>query len=137
MIAGARRKGFDKEPEAGRKKPTILDLLGRFRSRAVPQRSARSLCRHPDSDRRRHQRPVGSERCNHFLPEIYYRATGKVLKTRDRDEFTAHLRALAVFEGQKLPVFERVGGDAETVSHDLGRTTAPGSRSPRRAIRSP
>jgi hypothetical protein len=26
MIAGARRKGFDKEPEAGRKKPTILDL---------------------------------------------------------------------------------------------------------------
>ena len=81
--------------------------------------------------------PVGSERCNHFLPEIYYRATGRVLKTRDRDEFTAHLRALAVFEGQKFPVFERVGGDAETVSHDLGRTTAPGSRSPRRAIRSP
>ena len=64
--------------------------------------------------------PVGSERCNHFLQEIYYRATGRALKTRDRDEFTEHLRALAVFEGPKLPVFVRVGGDAQTVYHDLG-----------------
>ena len=65
--------------------------------------------------------PVGSDRCNHFLQEIYYRQTGRALKTRDRDEFTEHLRALAVFEGQKLPVFVRVGGDAQTVYHDLGR----------------
>jgi hypothetical protein len=130
MVAGARRKGFDKEPEAGRpkaaqKKPTILDLLGRYfeqRGAGLFHNDLRAsyVCI-PTSSGGDINAPVGSERCKHFLQEIYYRATGRALKTRDRDEFTEHLRARAVFEGKKHSVFVRVGGDAETVYHDLGR----------------
>jgi hypothetical protein len=130
MIADARKKGFDKEPdagrpEAGRKRRTTLDVLatlfvqkgaGLFHNDLrVPY-----VCI-PTSSGGAINAPVGSDRCNHFLQEIYYRQTGRALKTRDRDEFTEHLRALAVFEGPKHPVFVRVGGDAQTVHHDLGR----------------
>ena len=124
MIAGARRKGFEKEPES-RRKPTILDLLAKFFIQSAGALFHNDLrvqyvCI-PTSSGGAINAPVGSDRCNHFLQEIYYRQTGRALKTRDRDEFTEHLRALAVFEGQKLPVFVRVGGDAQTVYHDLGR----------------
>ena len=124
MIAGARRKGFEKEPES-RRKPTILDLLAKFFIQSAGALFHNDLrvqyvCI-PTSSGGAINAPVGSDRCNHFLQEIYYRQTGRALKNRDRDEFTEHLRALAVFEGQKLPVFVRVGGDAQTVYHDLGR----------------
>ena len=124
MIADARKKGFDKEPES-RRKPTILDLLAKFfiqRGGELFHNDLRVpyVCI-PTSSGGAINAPVGSDRCNHFLQEIYYRQTGRALKTRDRDEFTEHLRALAVFEGQKLPVFVRVGGEAQTVYHDLGR----------------
>jgi hypothetical protein len=125
MIADARKKGFDKEPETGRKRPTTLDVLGKLfvqKGAGLFHNDLRVpyVCI-PTSSGGDINAPVGSERCNHFIQEIYYRATGRALKTRDRDEFTEHLRALAVFEGPKLPVFVRVGGDAQTVYHDIGR----------------
>jgi hypothetical protein len=127
MITGARRRGFDKEPES-RRKPTILELLAKFfiqRGGELFHNDLRVpyVCI-PTSSGGGINAPVGSDRCNHFLQEIFYRQTGRALKTRDRDEFTEHLRALAVFEGPKLPVFVRVGGDAQTVYHDLGRDDA-------------
>ena len=53
--------------------------------------------------------PVGS-RSNHFVQEVYYRATGKALKERDLDDFNGHLQALATFEGQRHTVYVRIGG---------------------------
>ena len=65
--------------------------------------------------------PVGSLRSNHFVQEVYYRATGKALKERDLDDFNGHLRALATFEGQRHVVYVRIGGSTSDVYHDLGR----------------
>ena len=65
--------------------------------------------------------PVGSVRSNHFVQEVYYRATGKALKERDLDDFNGHLRALATFEGQRHVVYVRIGGSTSDFYHDLGR----------------
>jgi hypothetical protein len=125
MIAGARKRGFDKEPERKQKRASASDLL----SMLVMQKGAMPFHNDmrvaylgiPTLDGGSINAPVGSERCNLFLQEVYYRKTGKALKTRERDEFTDHLRALAIFEGPRFPVFVRVGGDARAVYHDLGR----------------
>jgi hypothetical protein len=125
MVADARKKGFDKPPEGKRKRASTSDLLSvlimqkgagpfhndmRVAYLSIPTPAGGAI-----------NPPVGSERCNFFLQEIYYRKTGKALETRERDEFTEHLRALAIFEGPQFPVFVRIGGDARAVYHDLGR----------------
>ena len=120
MIAGARKRGFDKEPEGKQKRASASDLL----SMLVVQKGAGPFHNEmrvaylgiPTPDGGAINAPVGSERSNFFLQEIYYRKTGKALKTRERDEFTEHLRALAIFEGPRLPVFVRIGGDARCLS---------------------
>jgi hypothetical protein len=125
-IAGARKRGFDKKPEGKRKRTSTSDLL----STLVAQKKGAGPFHNemrvaylgiPTPDGGAINAPVGSERCNFFLQEVYYRKTGKALKTRERDEFTEHLRALAIFEGPRFPVFVRIGGDARAVYHDLGR----------------
>jgi hypothetical protein len=128
MIAGARKRGFDQKPERERKRASTSDLL----SLLIAQKGAEPFHNDmrvaylgiPTPDGGVINAPVGSERCNLFLQEVYYRKTGKALKTRERDEFTDHLRALAIFEGPRFPVFVRVGGDAGAAYHDLGRDDA-------------
>jgi hypothetical protein len=125
MVVDARKKGFDKKSESKQKRASTSDLL----SMLVVQKGAGPFHNDmrvaylsiPTPDGGSINAPVGSERCNFFLQEIYYRKTGKALKTRERDEFTEHLRALAVFEGPQFSVFVRIGGDARAIYHDLGR----------------
>lgn len=125
MIAGARRRGFDKQSEVKRARISTADLL----SMLIVEKGAAPFHNDvrvaylsiPTSGDGVINAPVGSERCNFFLQEVFYRKTGKALKARDRDEFTEHLRALAIFEGQRFQVFVRIGGDGGAAYHDLGR----------------
>ncbi len=125
LIAGARRKGFGGQVQNSGRRPSTIELLERL----FVQRGAELFHdeRHasyvgiPTPAGGIINAPVGSARSNHFLQEIFYPATNRALRTRDRDEFTEDLRALAVFKGQRLPIYIRVGGDAHTIYHDLAR----------------
>jgi hypothetical protein len=129
MIAGARRKGFDKEPngesERQRKKPSMLDLLDvLFAKRGAELFHSDQLAGYvgiPTAAGGVIYAPVGSAPINYFLQELYFRATGRALKPRDRDDYTAHLSARAVFEGPREATYVRVGGDSRQVYYDLGR----------------
>ena len=125
MIAGARRKGFDKEPAGQRRRLSTLDVLNAlFAQQDVELFHSDLLTAYvgiPTSAGGVINAPVGSVRSNHFVQEVYYRATGKALKERDLDDFNGHLGALATFEGQRHTVYVRIGGSASDVYHDLGR----------------
>jgi hypothetical protein len=125
MIAGARRKGFDKEPAGQRKRLSPIDILNAlFTQQDVELFHSDLLTAYvgiPTSAGGIINAPVGSARSNHFVQEVYFRATGKGLKVRDRDDFNGHLQALAAFEGQRHPVYVRIGGSTSDVYHDLGR----------------
>jgi hypothetical protein len=125
MIASARRKGFDKEPAGPRRRLSPIDVLNAlFAQQAVELFHSDMLTAYvgiPTSVGGVINAPIGSIRSNHFVQEVYYRATGKGLKERDLDDFNAHLGALAEFEGQRHVVNVRVGGSTSDVYHDLGR----------------
>jgi hypothetical protein len=125
MIASARRKGFDKEPAGQRRRLSTLDVLNAlFAQQDVELFHSDLLTAYvgiPTSAGGVINAPIGSIRSNHFVQEVYYRATGKGLKERDLDDFNAHLGALAEFEGQRHVVYVRIGGSADNVYHDLGR----------------
>ncbi len=128
MIAGARRRGFDKESDkttSRQKKPSMLDVLDAlFARRGAELFHSDQMTAYvgiPTSEGGVINAPVGSSRSNHFLQEFFFRATGRALKPRDRDDYTAHLGARAVFEGKRHVVHVRVGGDAGKVYHDLAR----------------
>lgn len=128
-IAGARRKGFDKEPKGDsvpqRKKPSMLDVLDvLFARRGAELFHSDQLTWYvgiPTAGGGVINAPVGSARSNHFLQELFFRATARALKPRDRDDYTAHLNARAVFEGPQQAVYVRVGGRRPACVHDLGR----------------
>ena len=125
MIASARRKGFDKEPAGQRRRLSTLDVLNAlFAQQDVELFHSDLLTAYvgiPTSAGGVINAPIGSTRSNHFVQEVYYRATGKGLKERDLDDFNAHLGALAEFEGQRHVVYVRIGGSTGDVYHDLGR----------------
>jgi hypothetical protein len=125
MIAGARRKGFDKEPAVRRKRLSPIDILNAlFTQQDVELFHSDLLTAYvgiPTSAGGIINAPVGSARSNHFVQEVYFRATGKGLKVRDRDDFNTHLQARAAFEGQRHVVYVRIGGSTSDVYHDLGR----------------
>jgi hypothetical protein len=125
MIAGARRKGFDREPTGPRRRLSTLDVLIALFARQDVELFHSDLQTAyvgiPASTGGVINAPVGSLRSNHFVQEVYFRGTGKGLKERDRDDFNIHLQALATFEGQRHVVYVRVGGSTSDVYHDLGR----------------
>ena len=121
----AKRKGFDKEPAGQRRRLSPIDMLNAlFAQQGVELFHSDLLTAYvgiPTSAGGVINAPIGSARSNHFVQEVYYRATRKALKERDLDDFNGHLRALATFEGQRHVVYVRVGGSASDVYHDLGR----------------
>jgi hypothetical protein len=125
MIAGARKKGFAKQPAGPRRRPSTLDvLIALFAHQDVELFHSDLLTAYvgiPTSAGGVINAPIGSARSNHFVQEIYFRGTSKGLKERDLDDFNNHLQALASFEGQRHVVYVRVGGSASEVYHDLGR----------------
>jgi hypothetical protein len=125
MIASARKKGFDKERAVPRRRLSPIDILNAlFAQQGVELFHSDLLTAYvgiPTSGGGVINAPVGSIRSNHFVQEVYFRATGKGLKERDLDDFNNHLGALAAFEGQRHVVYVRIGGSTNDVYHDLGR----------------
>ena len=125
MIASARRKGFDKQPAGQRRRLSPIDILNAlFAQQDVELFHSDLLTAYvgiPTSAGGVINAPIGSVRSNHFVQEVYFRATGKALKERDLDDFNGHLGALAAFRGQRHVVFVRIGGSTGDVYHDLGR----------------
>ncbi len=84
MIAGARRKGFDKEPAGQRRRLSPIDILNAlFAQQGVELFHSDLLTAYvgiPTSAGGVINAPVGSLRSNHFVQEVYFRATGKALK---------------------------------------------------------
>jgi hypothetical protein len=125
MIAGARMKGFDKQPGGQSGRRSTLDVLNALFARQDVELFHSDLLTAyvgiPTAAGGVINAPVGSMRGNHFVQEVYFRGTGKGSKERDLDDFNIHLGARAAFEGQRQVVHVRVGGSRSEIYHDLGR----------------
>ncbi len=65
--------------------------------------------------------PINSSDFESYVDRASYVSTGKILKKFDKDDLLNHLRAKALFEGVKHPVFFRIGKrDDGSIEIDLG-----------------
>ena len=134
MIAGrGGRKGFDKEPAGPRRRRSTLDVLNAlFAQQDVELFHSDLLTAYvgiPTSAGGVINAPVGSVRSNHFVQEVYFRATGKGLKERDLDDFNRSSGSAAGL--RRAAASSSMFGSAEvqaTSTMTLVETTALSSR---------